>query len=267
MLDVQNTRDTREVPLMKVGVSDLQYPVKVLDRKRGTQMTTARVNLYVNLPQHFKGTHMSRFIEIFHRHHEDLGMRQFLTMLEEIRTSLEAERSFGAISFPFFIEKEAPVSKEKGIMSYQCGYEGEAFEGGSRFFVNVSVPVTTVCPCSKAISDRGAHNQRGIVSVKIESKSLFWIEDVIEAVEGAASSGLYSVLKRPDEKFVTEQAYDRPCFVEDVVREVYLALRDFTQCDRGFSWFSVECKNFESIHNHNAYAYTEYRRHPDGAPA
>lgn len=264
MLDIQNTRDTREVPLMKVGVSDLSYPVKVLDKLKGTQMTTALVNLYVNLPQHFKGTHMSRFIEIFHRHHENLGMKQFLSMLEEIRTSLEAERSFGAISFPFFIEKEAPVSREKGIMSYQCGWEGEAYEGGSRFFVTVSVPVTTVCPCSKAISDRGAHNQRGIVSVKIESKSLFWIEDVIQLVEQSASSGLYSVLKRPDEKFVTESAYDNPCFVEDVVREVYIALRDFKQCDKGFSWFSVECRNFESIHNHNAYAYTEFTRLPDG---
>ena len=188
MLDIQNTRDTREVPLMKVGVSDLSYPVKVLDKLKGTQMTTARVNLYVNLPQHFKGTHMSRFIELFHRHHENLGMKQFLSMLEEIRTSLEAERSFGAISFPFFIEKEAPVSREKGIMSYQCGWEGEAFEGGSRFFVTVSVPVTTVCPCSKAISDRGAHNQRGIVSVKIESTSLFWSSRLRQA-STACSSG------------------------------------------------------------------------------
>ncbi|MBQ3687560.1 MAG: GTP cyclohydrolase I FolE2 [Treponema sp.] len=264
MIDIQNTRDTREVPLKKVGISDLTYPVKVLDKERGTQMTTARVNLYVNLPQHFKGTHMSRFIEIFHRHHEDLGMRQFLAMLEEIRVSLEAERSFGSISFPFFLEKAAPVSGEKGIMSYQCGYEGEVFEGGSKFFVSVSVPVTTVCPCSKAISDRGAHNQRGIVSVKIESKSLFWMEDVIRAIEGAASSGLYSVLKRPDEKYVTEHAYDNPCFVEDVVREVYIALRDFKQCERSFSWFSVECRNFESIHNHNATAYTEFSRLPDG---
>ena len=262
MLDVQNSRDTREIPLMKVGVSDLSYPVKVLDKEKGTQMTTALVNLYVNLPQHFKGTHMSRFIEIFHRHRENLGMRQFLSMLEEIRFSLQAERSFGAISFPFFMEKEAPVSKEKGIMSYRCGYEGEAFEGGSRFFVTVSVPVTTVCPCSKAISDRGAHNQRGVVTVKVESKSLFWMEDIIRAVEESASSGLYSVLKRPDEKFVTESAYDKPCFVEDVVREVYIALRDFKPCDRGFSWFSVECKNFESIHNHNAYAYTKFSREP-----
>ena len=256
MLDIQNSRDTREVPLQKVGIRDLRYPVKVLDKQKGFQMTTATVNLFVNLPQHFKGTHMSRFIEIFHKHRENLGMRQFLSMLEEIRSSLQAERAFGELEFPFFIEKKAPVSGEEGLMDYECGYEGEVFEGGSKFFVKVAVPVTTVCPCSKAISERGAHNQRGIVTVRLESKALFWIEDVIRAVEDSASSGLYSVLKRPDEKYVTEHAYDTPRFVEDVVREVYIALKDFPE--RPFSWFSVECKNFESIHNHNAYAYTEY---------
>ena len=256
--NIQNTQDTREIPLKKVGISDLEYPVQVLDKNRGKQQTTAVVNLFVNLPHHYKGTHMSRFIETFHRHHTNLGMKEFLAMLEEIRISLDAEKAFGSMSFPFFVEKSAPVSGEKGIMSYRCTYEGQAFEKGNDFFVQVEVPVTTVCPCSKAISEYGAHNQRGIVTVTLRNRSLFWIEDVIELIEQSASSGLYSVLKRPDEKFVTEHAYDNPRFVEDVVREVYLALKDFKKSEKPFSSFTVECKNFESIHNHNAYACAEY---------
>ena len=259
MIDIQSSPDTRAVPLEKVGIKNLSYPVKVLDKEKGFQMTTATVDLFVNLPHDYKGTHMSRFIEIFHRHHENLGMKQFLIMLEEMRDSLSAERAFGCMSFPFFMEKTAPVSGEKSIMSYQCTYKGEVSEAAQDFFVSVSVPVTTVCPCSKAISERGAHNQRGIVTVSLENKSLFWIEDVIKVVEDSASCGLYSILKRPDEKYVTEHAYDNPRFVEDVVREVYIALKDFKQCEKPFSWFSVECENFESIHNHNAYAKAEYR--------
>ena len=258
MIDIQNTPDTREIALQKVGIKDLKYPVKVLDRCIGTQMTTADVNLFVNLPHNYKGTHMSRFIETFHKHRENLCMKQFLAMLEEIRQSLQAEKAFGTMKFPFFMEKQAPVSGEKSIMSYECMYEGEVSQSSQQFFISVSVPVTTVCPCSKAISEYGAHNQRGIVTVKLQNTSLFWIEDVIEVIEQSASSGLYSILKRPDEKFVTEHAYENPRFVEDVVREVYLALKDFKKCEKPFAWFSIECTNFESIHNHNAYAYTEY---------
>ena len=260
MIDIQSTPDTREISLQKVGIKELKYPVTVLDRFHGKQRTTAQVNLFVNLPHHYKGTHMSRFIEIFHKHREDLCMKQFLLMLEEIRQSLQAEKAFGSMRFPFFMEKKAPVSGEKSIMSYECTYEGEVSENKHNFYISVSVPVTTVCPCSKAISEYGAHNQRGIVTVKLQNTSLFWIEDVIEAIELSASSGLYSILKRPDEKYVTEHAYENPRFVEDVVREVYLALRDFKKCEKPFSWFSVECTNFESIHNHNAYAYTEYEQ-------
>lgn len=258
MIDIQSTPDTREVALQKVGIKNLKYPVKVLDRQNGMQITTAEVNLFVNLPHNYKGTHMSRFIEIFHKNREDLSMKGFLSMLEEIRQSLQAEKAFGSMRFPFFKEKTAPVSGEKSIMNYECTYEGEVSSDSHSFYISVSVPVTTVCPCSKAISEYGAHNQRGIVTVKLQNTSLFWIEDVIETIEDSASSGLYSILKRPDEKYVTEHAYDNPRFVEDVVREVYLALKNFSKCEKPFSWFSVECTNFESIHNHNAYAYTEY---------
>ncbi len=259
LVDIQNTPDTREIPLEKVGVKNLHYPVQVLDKKNGTQQTTASVDLFVNLPHHYKGTHMSRFVEIFHSYHNNLGMKQFLSMLEEIRLSLEAERSFGTMTFPFFMEKKAPVSAEESIMNYTCTYEGNVSASERNFFIKIAVPVTTVCPCSKAISEYGAHNQRGIVTVKLQNRSLFWIEDVIEIVEQSASCGLYSILKRPDEKFVTEHAYNNPRFVEDVVREVYLGLKKFDKCEKPFTWFSVECENFESIHNHNAYAYTEFK--------
>lgn len=268
MIDIQNQTDHRDIPLQKVGIRGLSYPVQVLDKAKETQQTSAKVDLFVNLPKHFKGTHMSRFIEIFHKYHKDLSMPRFLAMLEEIRIRLEAEQAFGTLIFPFFLEKKAPVSKQTSIMSYECTYEGSVGTNNRSFYVSVVVPITTVCPCSKAISQRGAHNQRGTVKVKIRSSVFFWIEDIINLVEDSASASLYSLLKRSDEKFVTEQAYDNPRFVEDVVREIYLELRNFRCKDslkseqknegQPIKWFSIEAENFESIHNHNAYAYTEY---------
>ena len=295
MIDIQSTPDTREVPLQKVGVKNVRYPVQVLDKNRKTQSTTASINLFVNLPHNFKGTHMSRFIEVFHKYHNDISMNNFLEMLEEIRSKLDAERAFGRISFPYFIEKKAPVSGNTGFMEYTCSYEGEVTvrseqfgiskeqlaisnDGGeslplastslaatpsprgsapktpvAKFFISIKVPIATLCPCSKAISEYGAHNQRGFVKVKVLYSKFFWIEDVISMIESCASTPLYSVLKRQDEKFVTEHAYDNPRFVEDVVREVYLGLKQM-----GFKWFNVEAETEESIHYHNAYACAEY---------
>ncbi|MBQ4378295.1 MAG: GTP cyclohydrolase I FolE2 [Treponema sp.] len=279
MIDIQSTQDTRAVPLQKVGVKNVRYPVTVLDKNHKKQATTASVNLFVNLPHNFKGTHMSRFIEVFHKYHGDISMNNFLEMLEEIRTKLDAERAFGRITFPYFIEKSAPVTGSKGLMEYTCSYEGESLPPGlspqavfdtppstgavppyprgcrtdSKFFISIKVPVATLCPCSKAISEYGAHNQRGFVKVKVLYTSFFWIEDVIEMIEKCASTPLYSVLKRKDEKFVTEHAYENPRFVEDVVREVYLGLKEMN-----FKWFTVEAETEESIHYHNAYAYAEY---------
>ena len=274
MRDIQNEFDSRKTPLQKVGVKGVRYPVTVLDKNERFQQTTAVADLFVNLPHNFKGTHMSRFIETFHKYHEDLTMNRFLEMLEEIREKLTAEKAFGCITFPYFIEKKAPVSGSSGIMEYNCSYEAEvsaecdaaaAHEGHAgdktdasqkvsrKFYISIEVPVTTLCPCSKAISEYGAHNQRGTVKVKLLYSEFFWIEDIIAMIESCASSPLYSVLKRRDEKYVTEHAYENPRFVEDVVREVYIGLKKL-----GFSWFSVECTNFESIHYHNAYAYAEY---------
>ncbi|MBS7265604.1 MAG: GTP cyclohydrolase FolE2 [Treponema sp.] len=254
MIDIQNQEDTRAVPLQKVGVKGVKYPVVVLDKNAGEQHTTASVDLFVNLPHNYKGTHMSRFIEVFHKYHSDISMHHFLDMLEEIRTKLTAQKAFGRIEFPYFIEKKAPVTASTGIMQYKCSYEGEVSEDGERnFYVSIQVPVATLCPCSKAISEYGAHNQRGLVSVRLQYSEFFWIEDVISTIENCASTPLYTLLKRKDEKYVTEHAYENPRFVEDVVREVYLGLKK-----SGFKHFSVEAENDESIHNHNAYAFAEY---------
>lgn len=257
MIDVQNQKDEREIPLQKAGVKGLRYPIQVLDRAHKIQHTTASADLFVNLPHHFKGTHMSRFVEIFRDYATDFSMKNFLAMLEKIRENLDAERSFGRVSFPFFIEKKAPVSGQAGMMCYECAYEGCSDAQSKTFYVSVEVPVMTVCPCSKAISEYGAHNQRGIVRIRVRGTSFFLLEDIILLAEKAASSGVYSLLKRSDEKFVTESAYDNPRFVEDVVREVYAALKRFP-IEPPFGSFTVEAENFESIHNHNAYACAEY---------
>ena len=254
MIDVQNFADDRDVPLGKVGVKGVRYPITVLDKARGTQRTVASVDLFANLPHHFKGTHMSRFIEAFQRHRDDLSMPRFLEMLTEIRADLEADSAFALVSFPYFMDKSAPVSGLPSAMVYECRYEGSVSAGGKDFRVSVAVPVQTVCPCSKAISDRRAHNQRGVVRVEVELGPFFWIEDLIAIVENAASSPVFTLLKREDEKYLTERAYDNPKFVEDLVRDVYIGIRSLERFPR----FSVEAENFESIHNHSAFAYAEY---------
>ena len=254
MTDIQSMKDERRIPIKKVGVKGLRYPITVLDRANSLQHTTALVNLYADLPHDFKGTHMSRFIEVFNEHRRDLSMPRFLRMLDEVRYVLEAETAYSDVHFPYFVEKAAPVSGQKSIMSYDCSYAGKVSATEREFLVSVHVPVQTVCPCSKAISQYGAHNQRGIVSVTVKLGPFFWIEDIIAVVEKAASSDVYTLLKREDEKFVTEKAYDNPRFVEDVVREVYTGLLEVGSFPR----FKVEAENFESIHNHSAYALVEY---------
>jgi GTP cyclohydrolase I len=208
--------------------------------------------MYVNLPRHFKGTHMSRFVEVLNAHRHEINLRHFGTILEELRRVLRAESAHMQVTFPYFIEKRAPVSGAPGLMEYTCEFSGSV--GATRVFaVGVTVPVTTLCPCSKEISSRGSHNQRGLVSVRVMYRRFFWIEDLIQLVEESASCDVYAVLKRPDEKYVTEKAYDNPAFVEDVVRNVALKL----DADPNFQAYTVEAENFESIHNHSAYAYVE----------
>ncbi len=253
MKDVQNEPDHRKIDLARVGIKGIKYPMNVLDRDNDSQATVATINMYVHLPHRFKGTHMSRFVEALNDYYADLNLKTFFEMLDTIKKSLDAPAANLEISFPYFMKKRAPVSGVPSMMEYTCQYIGEINGDERKLHIGVRVPVCTLCPCSKEISTQGAHNQRGIVSVTALFKEFFWIEEVIEIVEASASSDVFALLKREDEKFLTEQAYSRPMFVEDVVREV----TDKLTKDPRFTVFSVEAENFESIHNHNAYAYTE----------
>ena len=253
MNDIQNQQDHRNINIKKVGVKGIKYPIIVLDRAQGTQAVNAAINMYVNLPHHFKGTHMSRFVEILNEFRGQINIKTFHGILDKVRERLHAESAHMEIEFSYFIEKAAPVSGARSLMEYRCSLCGHNDARKSDFLVGVVVPVTTVCPCSREISDMGAHNQRGLVSVKVRFRKFFWIEDIIKIIEGSASGEVYSLLKRPDEKYVTEKGYENPMFVEDVVRNVAEKLN---QTDN-FTWYSVEAENFESIHNHSAYAYVE----------
>jgi GTP cyclohydrolase I len=252
MADVQQQFDHRNLDIDKVGVKDIRYPVTVMDRARGAQQTVAAVNMYVDLPHRYKGTHMSRFIELLNRHSHDINLRNLRSLLEDMKKHLEAGRAHIEISFPYFISKRAPVSQAQGLMEYMVTYKASLGEQMD-LVVEVKVPVTTLCPCSKEISLGGAHNQRGVVHLAVRIARFLWIEDLITLVEESASCQIYSLLKRADEKFVTETAYANPRFVEDIVREVSLKLNRHPD----ITWFAVEAENMESIHNHSAYAYIE----------
>lgn len=251
--DVQGSQDLRQIPIQRVGVKDLRHPVKVADRSGGEQSTVAEFNMYVNLPHNFKGTHMSRFVEILNGHERAISVQSFHDMLFEVSDVLEAEESHIEMRFPYFVEKAAPVSGVKSLMDYQVTFDGQVKNRTARLRTRVQVPVTSLCPCSKKISAYGAHNQRSHVTMTVETRRSMWIEEIIEVAERLSSSELYGVLKRPDEKFVTEHAYDNPKFVEDLARDVALALSR----DERIASFVVEVENFESIHNHSAYALIE----------
>lgn len=254
MIDVQNRRDHRNINVDKVGVKDIRYPITVMDKYNGIQHTVASVNMYVNLPRRFKGTHMSRFIEILNEFHGNLDIREFRSILEAMQQRLQAESAHVEVAFPYFIKKHSPVTGSAGMMEYGCRVSASLDrKDGYDLVLGVNVPITTVCPCSKEISNNGAHNQRGIVRLAVRFRRFIWIEDLVKQVESAASCEVYSVLKRPDEKFVTEKAHENPKFVEDVVRDIARELKE----DPNIDWFLVDVENFESIHNHSAYAYIE----------
>lgn len=254
MIDIQNQPDFRNIPIDKVGIKGLKYPVKVLDKSTGLQSTVAQINMYVDLPHQCKGTHMSRFVEILHLFRTQVSLESLTNILEDMKEILGAKSSHIEITFPYFIEKQSPETGSKGLMDYTCSIIGSS--NGSKdtdIVLEVAVPVTSVCPCSKEISKYGAHNQRGEVLVRTRFEKFIWIEEIVELVENCASCEIFSVLKREDEKFVTEKAYDNPKFVEDIARDVAKALME----DKNITWFSVSTENFESIHNHSAYAYIE----------
>ena len=250
--DVQGRADARRLPINRVGIKDIRHPVRVKDRSAGEQHTIANFNMYVSLPHNFKGTHMSRFVEILHGERE-ISVESFRAMLEKMTERLEADTGHIEMSFPFFVMKKAPVSGVESLMDYQATLIGERRDGKTEMWVRVVVPVTSLCPCSKKISDYGAHNQRSHVTIKAKLRSHLWIEEIIGIAESEASSELYGILKRPDEKFVTERAYENPKFVEDLVRDVAGRLNT----DDRIAEYTVEAENFESIHNHSAYALIE----------
>lgn len=263
MVDVQSRPDTRGLPLDQVGVRDIQCPITVLDRLAVKQHTVAVLSLSVSLPHHFKGTHMSRFVETLERHRGELSMRTMPSLLSDLRAKLDAERARVEAKFPYFLYRSAPASGATALMDYQCWFVGEASDDVSDFVLGVEVPVTSLCPCSKEISSYGAHNQRGHISIEVRSTlaiegtpNLIWIEELIEVAERSASAPVYPLLKRVDERYVTMQAYDNPVFVEDMVRNVALHL----QSDCRVAWCHVKAINQESIHNHNAFASVEWRR-------
>jgi GTP cyclohydrolase I len=252
MKDVQNQRDHRNIPIDKVGIKDLRYPIRVKDRRDGSQSTIASINMYVDLPQEYKGTHMSRFVEMLHLLKPEVSLKKFSVLLETMKQALDAASAHIEVSFPYFIEKKAPVSGAPGLMDYNCRIIGSSNSSNDIDLVSeVNVPISSVCPCSKEISEQGAHNQRGNVRLQTRFKKFIWLEDMIELVESCASCDVFSVLKRVDEKHVTEQGFGNPKFVEDVVRDVAERLN----ADDNITWFSVSAENYESIHNHSAYAY------------
>ena len=256
--DVQSAPDSRKLAIDKVGIKAIRHPVRITERASTerspkVQHTIALFNMYVGLPHHFKGTHMSRFVEILEAHEREITVETFQVMLREMVEKLEAEEGHIEMSFPYFIEKKAPVSGVKSLMDYDVTFSGEIRDGRQSFTMKVVVPVTSLCPCSKKISERGAHNQRSHVTVTARTNDFVWIEEIVDIVEKQGSSELYGLLKRPDEKFVTERAYDNPKFVEDLVRDVASVLN----LDERIDAYVVESENFESIHNHSAYALIE----------
>jgi GTP cyclohydrolase I len=251
--DVQGRQDTRRIPIDRVGIKDIYHPVRVKVRSGGEQHTIANFNMYVHLPHSFKGTHMSRFVEILNEHEQEISVESFNAMLEQMALRLDSEAGHLEMSFPYFIMKKAPVSGVQSLLDYRATLAGELKNGRVETWLKVIAPVTSLCPCSKKISDYGAHNQRSHITIRVRIAEHVWLEELIDIAEQEASCELYGILKRPDEKYVTERAYDNPKFVEDMVRDIALRLN----ADERIRAYSVESENFESIHNHSAYARVE----------
>jgi GTP cyclohydrolase I len=252
LADVQGTQDTRRIPINKVGVKGITYPIRLRTPCGGDQHTVAQVNMYVSLPHHQKGTHMSRFLEVLNEHAQEIDPTDVMSICRDIKNRLNAADAHLELTFPYFINKKAPVTGSAGLMDYVVSFECSA-NGEEDFILGVKAPATSLCPCSKIISAYGAHNQRCLIEAKVRFKGMLWIEELVEICEKAASAPVYSVLKRPDEKHVTEEAYDNPKFVEDIVRDLAVALEENDK----ITWYAINSENFESIHNHNAYAAIE----------
>jgi GTP cyclohydrolase I len=251
MKDIQSQKDYRNIPIRNVGIKELKWPICVMDKSEGKQHTIAKMSLSVDLPDDIRGTHMSRFVEVVNEL-DTVAPKGLEEMLDKLKARLDAKMAYCRIEFDYFIKKPSPVTGVSSPYDIKCCFEAQKGEE-IKFLMGVSVPVGTLCPCSKEISDFGAHNQRAIVHIKVDMSKLVWIEDIVEIAERSSSTPVYSLLKRSDEKWVTERAYQNPRFVEDVVREVAASLND----NKSIRWYSVYVESIESIHNHNAFAYTE----------
>jgi GTP cyclohydrolase I len=251
--DVQGRADTRRIPIDRVGIKDIYHPVRVKDRSGGEQHTIANFNMYVHLPHNFKGTHMSRFVEILNEHEREISVESFNGMLSDMTARLNSGAGHLEMTFPYFVMKQAPVTGVQSLLDYRATLAAEIKDGRIETWLKVLVPVTSLCPCSKQISDYGAHNQRSHLTVSAKIAEHVWLEELIEIAESEGSCELYGILKRPDEKFVTERAYDNPKFVEDIVRDIATRLNG----DERIRAYVIEAENFESIHNHSAYARIE----------
>jgi len=270
MPDVQASRDHRRIAIDKVGVKHIRYPITLhCPITGGVQHTVARVNMYVGLPHYQKGTHMSRFLEVLNKHHDELRADQIMRVCEDMRKRLAAEEAHLELNFPYFIHKKAPVTHATGMIDIEVSFEAHTSarrdngrKVGHDFVMGLKVPATSLCPCSKEISLYGAHNQRCEIQAKVRFApgQHLWIEELFDIVEKAASTQVFAVLKRPDEKWVTEAAYDNPKFVEDIVRDLAVVL---DKEDR-IRWYQINSENYESIHNHNAYAFIEKDKRVSG---
>jgi GTP cyclohydrolase I len=248
--DTQNKTDHRHLDIDKVGIKAITHPIIVKDKTGVVKHTNATFSMYVHLPQNFKGTHMSRFVEILNTNKREISVTSFKEILEEMLQRLEAKSGYLEMQFPYFVNKKAPVTKSESLMNYDISFIGEMVDGKIINTTKVTVPVTTLCPCSKKIAKHGAHNQRSHITLTLVTNQCVWIEDIIELIENQASCELYGILKRPDEKYVTEKAYENPKFVEDIVRDVATEIKK----NKKISHYIIESENFESIHNHSAYA-------------
>ena len=255
LTDVQNQKDTREIDIQKVGINNIDVPLRIQKKDNTNQTVNAKVRMSVSLPKRYRGTHMSRFVEVLNLYRmKNFSSDDIQSLLSDIKRLLKAESANAKFTFQYFIEKKSPITKLSFPIAYNCSFEGTLSKTGYDFTLTVKVPVATLCPCSKEISENSAHNQRADVKLKVKyntENGKIWIEDLVEMIENCASTPLYAILKRSDEKYVTEKAYNNPKFVEDILRDIITELRK----DKRIEGFEAETEAYESIHNHNAWAY------------
>ena len=251
--DTQNNADSRNIPINRVGIKDIAYPILITDKDKITQNVIGNFVMSVSLPPEKKGTHMSRFVEVIDKQKKAISVENFEDLVKTTAKTLQSDTAFISLDFTYFKNKSAPVTGVKSLLDYKVNFSAESKNNRHNKFITVTVPVTSLCPCSKNISDYGAHNQRSNISATIRLKETIWIDEIIEILENQASCQIYGLLKRPDEKYVTEEAYNNPKFVEDMIRDLAITLN---KDDRVLA-YKIESENFESIHNHSAYAYIE----------